>query len=542
MENNFWNEIQTPIPTNQSKEVSDMILYLTQSHVFIQPTEKNKNKVLLVQFNENLQKIVFKSQKKVKKIVMLSDICHSEAGFSKETILKIVKEDQYGMKIVTKKRIIELSTAHKSQRDSFVKNINLLLQITAEWKSTIGLRLYFEKCLEKSRSFKREKISLYPDLERQVIKDTVDEMIQKIDLRFLELKKRALHDDLKYIEYENRYLSDQLIIFESQVKTKDRTLEAAQMTYTYLQHKYYIKSIINKSEKSREYMKSWRKILEFLDSLDLLALRKVNKFFFKLTKSYLSCRTAWVRLSFSGLNPRKVLWTYYLQKFHPYNKDKSILYSDEVHDEIRKDVYRGLPDRSEEVEDALNTICSLDYDVGYCQGMQLVTHFLFTVLNDGDQVVETLKSLMDPPYFMAEIWKNGFCRLKLAIFQLENLVNLKMPFLLKHLRKIEINLDIIVTPWIVTVFTHMMYQQKLPTETMKHIWDMFIISGWPILISTSLALLYLSIDEVMDKSLEETLNFFSSGTPSLSIKTIKKFFIDQSLLDQLEESFNSQNK
>ena len=148
---------------------------------------------------------------------------------------------------------------------------------------------------------------------------------------------------------------------------------------------------------------------------------------------------------------------------------------------------------------------------------------------------------MEPPYFMAEIWKNGFCRLKLAIFQLEALASLKLPYLLEHLKKIEINLDIIITPWIVTLFTHMMYQQKIPFETIKQIWDVFIVSGWPVLISTSLALLYLCLDKIIGKTLEETLNVFSSGIPVISLNTIKKFHVDPSFLDQLENSFNLQN-
>ena len=243
-----------------------------------------------------------------------------------------------------------------------------------------------------------------------------------------------------------------------------------------------------------------------------------------------------------SLRPRRVLWKYYLQQFHPYCRNRSLHYNAEVLDEIRKDVYRGLPDRIKEVEEALRTICSLNYEVGYCQGMQLVTHFLFTIYNDGEEVVETLKTLMEPPYYMGEIWKNGFCRLKLAIFQLEILAGLKIPYLLDHLRSVEINLDILVTPWIVTVFTHMMYQQKLPVDTVKQIWDMFIVSGWPILIATSMAILYLCLDKIIGKPLEETLSAFSSVIPNISISTIKRFIVDTEFLDQLEESFNLQNK
>ena len=86
-----------------------------------------------------------------------------------------------------------------------------------------------------------------------------------------------------------------------------------------------------------------------------------------------------------------------------------------------------------------------------------------------------------------------------------------------------------------------MYQQKLSVETVKQIWDMFIVSGWPILLAASMAILYSCLDKIIGKTLEETLNVFSSVIPSISVNIIKKFIIDPALLEQLEESFNLQN-
>ena len=66
---------------------------------------------------------------------MLSDIYYSESGFSKELLTKLQTDDLkhlYGMKIISKKRVIELSSIHSVERDNFVKNLNLLLQIMKE--------------------------------------------------------------------------------------------------------------------------------------------------------------------------------------------------------------------------------------------------------------------------------------------------------------------------------------------------------------------------------------------------------------------------
>ena len=134
MLNHSMNEHQTQVISDQRKEVLDMMTYLTQSHIFFKYS-KNHKKVEIIYLNENLQKLIFEINKQTRKVVMLSDIYYSESGFSKELLTKLVTEDLkhlYGMKIITKKRVIELSSMHRGERDNFVKNMNLLLQIMNE--------------------------------------------------------------------------------------------------------------------------------------------------------------------------------------------------------------------------------------------------------------------------------------------------------------------------------------------------------------------------------------------------------------------------
>ena len=134
MANTSMNEIQIQAIANQRKDVLDMISYLTRAHVFLKYSKTHK-KVEIIYFNENLQKLIFEINKQTKKVVMLSDIYYSESGFSKELLTKLQTDDLkhlYGMKIISKKRVIELSSIHSVERDNFVKNLNLLLQIMKE--------------------------------------------------------------------------------------------------------------------------------------------------------------------------------------------------------------------------------------------------------------------------------------------------------------------------------------------------------------------------------------------------------------------------
>ena len=149
MENDSICEIQFQVISDQRKEIADMISYLTQTHIFFKYSKSHK-KVQIVYFTENLQKLNFEISKKTRKVVILSDIYYAEPGFSKELLVQLCKEDLkslYGMKIVTKKRIIEIGSMHRGDRDIFVKHLNSLVQIMKEWKSTRGLRFFFERCI-----------------------------------------------------------------------------------------------------------------------------------------------------------------------------------------------------------------------------------------------------------------------------------------------------------------------------------------------------------------------------------------------------------
>jgi hypothetical protein len=544
MVENSLNEIQNQLLNDQSREVADMIFYLTQKNIFIKYNKNNQKNVLFVYFADNLQKLMLEKNKQNKKFVLLSDIYFCEAGMSKELLMSLYKEDiksVYGLKLITKKRVIEFSGTHRSERDIFVKNVNLLISIMREWKSTNGLRNYFSKWLEPHNFALPAPVPHESsEAEFQIVKDVLYELIHQLELNSLSLTRKKLHNDLKLIEYETRYMRDQYNICKSQLKEKDNSLEGVLTTHTYVQHKLYLRTIVHRVERTQFLFTKWRLVLAFLDSKDLLVAKSVCRTLRTVAERLLSSRSSWLKLSLSGLRPRGLYWGLYFSTFHPLLRMRSLHMSAEVNEEIRKDVSRGLPDHMEEVEDALQRICSYNYEVGYCQGMQLVTHFLFTIYNNSDKVIETLQIIMEAPYFMGELWKNGFCRLKLAIFQLEVLGEMKLPFLMEHLRRMEISMDIIVTPWIVTIFTQLMYKEKLPLETLKQIWDLFIVQGWAVLISTSLAILYVSMDKVLGKGFEETVSAFSAGSPTLTLNTIKKFLVSEEFLRQLEDSFNLQ--
>lgn len=124
------------------------------------------------------------------------------------------------------------------------------------------------------------------------------------------------------------------------------------------------------------------------------------------------------------------------------------------------------------------------------------------------------------------------------MFQLDFLLKLKFPILAKHMKSIDLRLDVIVTPWLLTILVHLNSQQGFPIEVIEHIWDFFLVYGWPALISICLTLLDLNQEFVLYQNLEKTIEVYTSNLSYKDlVKSIQKFEVDPRLLDDLERAY-----
>lgn len=130
----------------------------------------------------------------------------------------------------------------------------------------------------------------------------------------------------------------------------------------------------------------------------------------------------------------------------------------------------------------------------------------------------------------------------MSIFALEFLMKLKLPLLHRHFKTIDLKLDVVVSPWFLTVFIHLHGQQNVPMDTIAQIWDYFIINGWSSLLSVSLSFLYLSQEYVLRENLEKTIELYTTQLPHKDLfKTISKFEVEQPLLDDLQKAYYLQS-
>ena len=528
-----------------SVSLDSVISYLSKYHTFIYFNSKGL-KPSSVFFTDSLNILHIVIDKNKTKKLFTPDILDISAGNS--TQAKRDSEVVYLITIKTRNKTVVLGSKSLSERDYWNSCTGVLLKYAKECFSSVGLRKYCDSVVHnkeneeeiirlrdaqyyewlKIKSVEQE-IQVY---EKEVVKCLVNEMISEVELidqqqSIKQLERKVLN-----------LIGDKFLLKQSQgnlvksLQQKDYEIQVLTDSCTRVRnHLVTIHSYLSSSC-------PWKSIVPFLSFRDLLVLRNVSKKTRRTIDYYLKNKSNWRRLVASGLQPRTVSWRVYVNFF--YDTEIAAMGQEvlpEIIDDIKKDVNRGLPDHCEEVEEILIGVCALIPNVGYCQGMQQVAHFLLGAFRDSNEVLGALVNLLRPPFYLGDLWKSGFTRLKLGIFQLKHLMKLKLPFLARHLKELDIRLDVVVTPWLLTVFTCLI-AKSVPVSIIRGIWDLFLVIGWPALISCCLALFNICQDKVLGHSLETTLEVLAGGINCSNLmREIYRFEVSHGYLDELERAF-----
>ena len=491
---------------------SEMSYTLTKSHYFVKYKSDGVRSVCKVYFSENLMQLVIEKDSSYSVLVPTSDIVSIELGFSKQTLSALLRGDHnnriYGFRILSAKKTLEMSCNSRIEREKWAAALKKLLEVHADWRSSYGLRNYWDTLIAASTS------QTYIDNMSSQFRI---ESEQRLHSENSQLQQKHL-EETRAKEEEIAQLKEDLMAAEGQLGVLYKSIEYSSL---------------------EELPKIWMKILEYFSIKELLTLKCVSRFYKELVQKYLCVKNNWRRLPIGSLVPRRVSWKLFFDKFYmSVVKDTKGQVPAQMLAEIQRDVSRGLPDSQNEVVWLLASLCSHNPEIGYCQGMQQVAHFLLKKIRNTDKALKIVLALVRPPYFLGDMWKTGMPRLKIAVFQLEFLVQLKLPILAKHLVLLDLKLDVIVSSWLITLFVNLHAQQGFPLKEIEHIWDFFFVLGWPALISTCLALLDLSQQYVIGESLEKTLEVYTNQLHFQDLfKSIARFEVDGSLLDDLERAY-----
>ena len=414
--------------------------------------------------------------------ILVEDIVFIETGFSSKLASALARVNKspmhHAIRITTNRAFIELSTDEKGLRDNWAFALKSLVKASKEFHSAQGFRLYCN--LRMERVAEETSTALQnrevAALRMEIVKEVLEDVLVKVPVR-----------------------------------------------------------------KNKRVTRIPPAVYKWLNFGELFAMSQTGSKQRRQVQDHLSVLETWRPLAITSLQHRSYSWCLFLRIFFAKTKFKrtSASLSEESAELIDRDINLGRMSRNVEAYNVLKAVCQQHPDVGYCQGMHLLTDFLFRVLRHEKHVLGAMLVLMNPPYCLAEVFKPGFPKLQLLQYQLQVLVKLKLPALRDHLKHVDLDLNTITAPWILTLLT----STSIPEDVLRRVWDLFWVGNWSMFLSFLLTVLNLSQEHVIGESMEGTIAWYATGLSDLNytraFALVPTYSLAEGLLQDLEAAYEA---
>ncbi len=157
----------------------------------------------------------------------------------------------------------------------------------------------------------------------------------------------------------------------------------------------------------------------------------------------------------------------------------------------------------------LKAYSNKDTQTGYCQGMGFVAGLC--LLHMHDEPAFWLVARLLQKYNLGTLFAPSLAGLRLALYQLDRLLEARMPALVAHLQEEQFESSIFATKWFQTLFIY-----SLPMRYAERIFDAFLLDGPLVLFSVALAILEAGIehDGLLEQNFEQMMEYLN-GVPSI---------------------------
>ncbi|KAG7385520.1 hypothetical protein PHYBOEH_009002 [Phytophthora boehmeriae] len=174
-------------------------------------------------------------------------------------------------------------------------------------------------------------------------------------------------------------------------------------------------------------------------------------------------------------------------------------------------------DLTNQLSEILHALAGRFPAVGYCQGMDYIAAHVLNKVKRGGTACNTktesesafwLLVTLFEQYGLHDMFSPGLHKLHVHCFQTQRLLELTEPALAEHFMHEKVPIEMFAVGWFQTLY---LYLNVLPADSLDRIWDIFLFEkSWKILLRMALALLLLSKEHVMDKPIDEIMQFFNT--------------------------------
>ena len=337
------------------------------------------------------------------------------------------------------------------------------------------------------------------------------------------------------------------------------------------QNSFFTKKIKNtKNKKYKQLLLALNSCFMFLTPKDFINIKNINKtyykqlekliykqIFIKRNKNFLSSK-----IDLSDNEKHFEMWFNYLKYDNKkYNYSEIIIKAKESKDlentldMINLDVMRTHFDNDQENKrnKIKNVLLSLAYsypDTNYCQGMNYISQFLLELTGSEERCFELFSAILNKTEY-SKLTVNEFELMKKYFYVFERLICIYLPELYTTFKRNNINPNIFISPWFITLFTHSFSGNH--TKLLMFIFDLFILDGWLVIVRVGLMLLKYYQNDLINMEFEELLHFlinelkekydfFNNNNYDKFVMLYKEMKLPKGLVNNIENEYELNKK
>ena len=308
----------------------------------------------------------------------------------------------------------------------------------------------------------------------------------------------------------------------------------------------------------------------FLTPKDFINIKNINKTYYKQLEK-LIYKQIFIKRNKNFLNSKINLsdnqkhfemWFNYLKYDNKkYNYKEIIIKAKESKDlnstldMINLDVMRTHFENDQDNKRNIirNVLLSLAYsypDTNYCQGMNYICQFLLEITNSEEKCFDLFSAILNKTEY-SKLTLNEFELMKKYFYVFERLVCIYLPELYTTFKRNNINANIFISPWFITLYTHS-YSGK-HTKLLIYIFDLFVLDGWLSIARIGLMLLKYYQNDLINMEFEELLHFlinelkekydfFNNNNYDKFIALYKEMKLPKGLVNNIENEYELNKK
>ncbi|KAG6617151.1 GTPase-activating protein GYP5 [Phytophthora cinnamomi] len=174
-------------------------------------------------------------------------------------------------------------------------------------------------------------------------------------------------------------------------------------------------------------------------------------------------------------------------------------------------------DLTTQLSEILHALAGRFPAVGYCQGMDYIAAHVLNKVKKSGSAADTkaeaestfwLLVTLFERYGLHDMFAPGLHTLHVHCFQTQRLLELTEPALAEHFAHEKVPIEMFAVGWFQTLY---LYLNVLPADSLDRIWDIFLYErNWKIMLRVAVAILQLSSEFVMEKPIDEIMQFFNT--------------------------------